>query len=162
MAEQYGVHLASVRYGGDFDGRHHRLRPKNIRTNNAYLGSIAAHDASTHQAQQLKRWDNGTARLHDNINFVFGIRTSCSYQSACQRAPSTYINGGISCNATTLCPLCPCALVDLAPFSSHPLCTSDTPLSTYMGRIGEAEIMVGLRMRDPDEVELLLNAHSLF
>ncbi len=54
------------------------------------------------------------------------------------------------------------ALADPAPFSPHPLCTSDTPLSTQMGRMGGAEMMVGHEIRDPDGVGLLLNAHSLF
>ena len=53
------------------------------------------------------------------------------------------------------------ALADLAPFSPHPLCTSDKPLSTQMGRMGGAEIMVGRRIRDPHGVVLLSNAHSL-
>ena len=70
------LHWSSVRYGGDFHGRHDRLRLGNIRTNNAYVGTMAAQDSSTRQAQQLKRWDNGTARLHDNINLHLAFETA--------------------------------------------------------------------------------------
>ena len=127
MAEHYTYHLQDTEKTlmGDITGCGRETSGRV----NAYIGSIAAQHASTRQAQQSKRVGNRTPGLHDNISPAFGVQTRCSYQSACQRAPSTYINGG----AAAMSPYCAPyvrAFTDPASFSVHPLCTTDTPLST--------------------------------